>query len=126
MNRNFPCTASVAGILRSLGRSTKLSFFHAEDIGLHYAETLKQRRVRFLLHLDEVKALGLDDKFLRMWEYYLSYCEGTFRERHIGDMQLVLTKHRAEVPLINGVLNAIRLSLSTEATRTLIVSQEKQ
>jgi cyclopropane-fatty-acyl-phospholipid synthase len=95
--------ASVAEILRSLARCTGLSLFHAEDIGLHYAETLKQWRERFMLRLDDVKALGFDERFLRMWEYYLSYCEGAFRERHLGDMQLVLTKQRAAVPLAIGV-----------------------
>ena len=85
-----------------LGRCTGLSLFHAEDIGLHYAETLKQWRERFTLRLEEVKALGFDERFLRMWEYYLSYCDGAFRERHIGDVQLVLTKQRAAVPLVIG------------------------
>ena len=91
--------ASVAEILKSTGRCTRLSFFHAEDIGLHYAETLKLWRERFLLHRDEVKSQGFDERFLRMWEYYLAYCEGAFRERHIGDVQLVLTKQRAGVQL---------------------------
>jgi len=100
--------ASVAEILHSLGRCTGLSLFHAEDIGLHYAETLKHWRERFLLHTEEVKAQGFDERFLRIWEYYLSYCEGAFRERHIGDMQLVLTKQRAAVPLVNGALDKIR------------------
>ena len=90
--------ASVAEILRSLARCTGLSLFHAEDIGLHYAETLKQWRERFTLRLEDVKALGFDERFLRMWEYYLSYCEGAFRERHVGNMQLVLTKQRSAVP----------------------------
>ena len=94
--------ASVAEILHSLRRCTRLSLFHAEDIGLHYAETLKHWRERFLLHTEEVKAQGFDERFQRMWEYYLSYCEGAFRERHIGDVQLVLTKQRAAVPLVIG------------------------
>ena len=100
--------ASVAEILRSLGRCTRLSLFHAEDIGLHYAETLRHWRERFLLHTEEVKAQGFDERFLRMWEYYLSYCEGAFRERHIGDMQLVLTKQRAAVPLVNRAFDGIQ------------------
>ena len=91
--------ASVAEIGKSLGRRTKMSLFHLEDIGLHYAETLKLWRDRFLLHRDEVKAQGFDERFLRMWEYYLCYCEGAFRERHIGDVQLVLTKQRYGVQL---------------------------
>ena len=84
--------ASVAEIAKSLGRCTKMSLFHLEDIGLHYAETLKHWRERFLEHRNEVKAQGFDGRFVRMWEYYLCYCEGAFRERHIGDVQLVLTK----------------------------------
>jgi cyclopropane-fatty-acyl-phospholipid synthase len=103
--------ASVAEILRSLGRCTGLSLFHAEDIGLHYAETLKHWRERFMLRLAEEKAQGFDERFLRMWEYYLSYCEGAFRERHIGDMQLVLTKQRAAVPLVNGAFDRILLAI---------------
>ena len=91
--------ASVAEILKSMGRCTKLSPFHAEDIGLHYAETLKLWRERFLLHREEVKSQGFDERFLRMWEYYLAYCEGAFRERHVGDVQLLLTKQRAAVEL---------------------------
>jgi len=100
--------ASVEEILKSLGRCTELSLFHAEDIGLHYAETLKHWRERFLLHTEDVKAQGFDERFLRMWEYYLSYCEGAFRERHIGDMQLVLTKQRAAVSLVNVALDKIQ------------------
>ncbi len=95
--------ASVAEILRSLARCTGLSLFHAQDIGLHYAETLRNWRERFLLRLDDVRGMGFDERFLRMWEYYLAYCEGAFRERHIGDMQLVLTKQRAAVPFAIGV-----------------------
>ena len=100
--------ASVAEILHSLGRCTRLSLFHAEDIGLHYAETLKHWRERFLLHTEEVKVLGFDERFLRMWEYYLSYCEGAFRERHIGDIHLVLTKQRAAVPMVNRAFDGIQ------------------
>jgi len=91
--------ASVAEIGKSLGRCTKMSLFHLEDIGLHYAETLRQWRERFLQNRDEIKAQGFDERFLRMWEYYLCYCEGAFRERHIGNVQLVLTAQRCGVQL---------------------------
>ena len=64
-----------------------------------------------MLHLDEVKAQGFDGRFLRMWEYYLCYCEGAFRERHIGDVQLVLTKQKAAISLINGAFHEIQSSL---------------
>jgi cyclopropane-fatty-acyl-phospholipid synthase len=84
--------ASVAEILKSLARGTRLAMQHAEDIGLHYARTLAEWRERFHGAIDSVRSLGFDDRFVRMWDYYLAYCEGAFRERHIGDFQLVLTK----------------------------------
>ena len=84
--------ASLSEILRSLGRATTLNLHHLEDIGLHYARTLQCWRSSFLAHLDEVRSQGFDDTFLRMWDYYLAYCEGAFRERYIGDAQLLLAK----------------------------------
>ena len=84
----------MSGILKSLARATSLAMYHFEDIGTHYARTLAAWRDRFKSHLDEVRALGFDERFLRMWDYYLAYCEGAFLERHIGDAQILLTKAR--------------------------------
>jgi cyclopropane-fatty-acyl-phospholipid synthase len=84
--------ASVAAILQSLRRATSLALYHAEDIGAHYARTLREWRRRFLASLDRVRALGFDDRFVRAWEYYLASCEAAFLERQIGDVQLLLTK----------------------------------
>jgi cyclopropane-fatty-acyl-phospholipid synthase len=84
--------ASVSEILRSLARATSLGLYHAEDIGTHYARTLAEWRLRFHKAEEPVRALGFDDRFMRMWDYYLAYCEGAFLERHIGDFQLLLTK----------------------------------
>ena len=85
--------ASIREILNSLVRSTRLSLYHVEDIGLHYAHTLAEWRRRFHESIDEVRALGFDEAFCRMWDYYLAYSEGAFRERHISDVQLMLTKN---------------------------------
>ena len=84
--------ASLRGILDSLARATGLSLFHAEDMGAHYARTLAAWRARFLASIAEVKALGFDDRFMRMWDYYLAFCEAAFFERHISDFQLLLRK----------------------------------
>lgn len=92
---------SVSEILRSLARCTKMSLFHAEDIGSHYAQTLKTWRERFLECLTDVRACGFDERFIHMWEYYFAYCEGAFRERHIGDFQLLLTKNLNSKPLMD-------------------------
>jgi len=80
-------------ILNSLKRATRLTMFHVEDIGQHYALTLAEWRRRFHESIEEVRALGFDEPFCRMWDYYLAFCEGAFRERHISDVQLMLTKN---------------------------------
>jgi cyclopropane-fatty-acyl-phospholipid synthase len=85
--------ASLLGILASLARVTDLSLSHAEDIGLHYVYTLRAWREQFHSALDSVRKLGFDDRFVRMWDFYLAFCEGAFRERYIGDFQLALRKN---------------------------------
>ena len=65
---------------------------HLEDITPHYATTLRLWRERFLARVDDVRAMGFPDSFLRMWEYYLAYCEGAFAERYIGDVQMIFAK----------------------------------
>jgi cyclopropane-fatty-acyl-phospholipid synthase len=84
--------ASLSEILKSLQRCTALNLHHLEDIGLHYAHTLAAWREVFRARRDEVRAQGFDETFLRMWDYYLAYCEGAFAERYIGDAQLLLAK----------------------------------
>lgn len=90
----FPgsCLLSVGSMADAIGRRTDLRQWHCEDFGPHYARTLSVWRERFLGRIDEVRALGYDRRFERMWEYYLSYCEGVFRARHAGVVQLLLTK----------------------------------
>jgi cyclopropane-fatty-acyl-phospholipid synthase len=84
--------ASVVEIMRSLARTTDMRMSHREDIGMHYALTLREWRRRFLDNLAGIRQLGFDEHFLRMWDYYFAYCEAAFLERYIGDVQLVLSK----------------------------------
>ena len=81
---------SNSKFLEKLTRFTQLNVIHLDEIGFHYAQTLKDWRSRFLYELDQVRALGYDEAFIRMWEYYLCYCEGGFAERSIGTSQLLL------------------------------------
>lgn len=83
---------SLTSIATTLTRATDLRIFHLEDIGAHYATTLQHWRQRFLANLDRVQALGFPETFIRMWDYYLCYCEGGFRERAIGTVQVLMTK----------------------------------
>lgn len=90
----FPgsCIPSIAAISRSIARATDLRLYHLEDITDHYARTLRMWRERFFNNIDKVRALGYPETFIRMWEYYLCYCEGGFTERYLGDVQVLLTK----------------------------------
>jgi cyclopropane-fatty-acyl-phospholipid synthase len=86
--------ASVVEIGRSLLRSGQLRVKNAESIGQHYAKTLSLWRERFFRRLAEVRELGFDERFTRMWDFYLGWCEGAFRERYVDAAQIVMTKRR--------------------------------
>ena len=84
--------ASVHGIAHALKRHTHLRIDWMRDIGPHYARTLRCWRERFLAREAEVRRLGFDTRFLRMWEYYLATCEASFAARYLGDVQMVLSR----------------------------------
>jgi len=77
----FPggCLPSVAALSDAIGRTTDMRIFHLEDIGPHYATTLRLWRERFFSNIEQVKQLGYPERFLRMWRSYLCYCEGALR-----------------------------------------------
>jgi cyclopropane-fatty-acyl-phospholipid synthase len=83
---------SLEALAATMGSSSELYIDEVENIGMHYAETLHRWRTRFLDNTSEVRALGFDERFVRMWEFYLAYCEGAFLARYINDLQLVLTR----------------------------------
>jgi cyclopropane-fatty-acyl-phospholipid synthase len=83
---------SIAAMLAAKARSTDLALVHLEDFGPSYARTLHAWRERFLRRRDDARAQGFDERFLRMWEFYLAYCEGGFLERSIGVAHLLLAK----------------------------------
>jgi cyclopropane-fatty-acyl-phospholipid synthase len=83
---------SVARIAESVARMTDMRIFHLEDIGPHYARTLRAWRDRFSARLAGIRSMGYPKEFLRMWEYYFCYCEAGFEERVIGAAQFFFTK----------------------------------
>jgi cyclopropane-fatty-acyl-phospholipid synthase len=86
----FPggCLPSLGAMLDSAGRTSDLRLVHVEDFAPHYAETLRRWRQRFEDSLPEVRRLGYDERFVRLWRYYLCYCQAAFEERYIGVTQL--------------------------------------
>ncbi len=83
---------SIESMVRSMTTTTDLRVVDLEDIGRHYAETLRRWRANLAQNADRVAALGLGSRFERVWHMYLCYCEGAFLERHVSDVQLVLVR----------------------------------
>lgn len=83
---------SVSAMLEAKRRVTDLNLIRFQDFGLSYARTLEVWRKRFLARRADVRRLGFDDAFIRLWEFYLAYCEGGFRERSIGVAHLTFEK----------------------------------
>jgi cyclopropane-fatty-acyl-phospholipid synthase len=90
----FPsgCLPSVAVISRSVARATDMRVLDLEDITAHYSPTLRAWQENFLAAADRLEQLGYDRRFRRLWQLYLSWSEGGFRERRIGDVQVLLAK----------------------------------
>ncbi|MBC8996559.1 MULTISPECIES: cyclopropane-fatty-acyl-phospholipid synthase family protein [unclassified Pseudomonas] len=86
---------SVQKMLEVVSRETDMNLLHMEDFGLHYAKTLRLWHENFRRAHSRLSELGYDDYFLRLWEFYLCYCEGGFLERTIGTAQLLLAKPAA-------------------------------
>ncbi|MEB6677347.1 cyclopropane-fatty-acyl-phospholipid synthase family protein [Acinetobacter haemolyticus] len=81
----IPCIS----VLTQTASEQKLTLKHLEDIGQSYAITIHHWRERFLAAREQVLALGFDDNFIRMWDFYLCYCEGGFKEGVISDVHML-------------------------------------
>ncbi|WP_396652225.1 class I SAM-dependent methyltransferase [Methylophilus medardicus] len=83
---------SNTAMLTSITNASDLRLVDLQDIGLDYATTLRLWRENFFAQLDAVRQLGYSEAFIRMWDFYLSYCEGGFAECALGDVHLLLAK----------------------------------
>jgi cyclopropane-fatty-acyl-phospholipid synthase len=98
---------SVSAMTTSISGASDMKLSHLEDIGPHYARTLSDWRKRFLNRIEELGDLGYSTEFIRMWEYYLSYCEGGFLARRLGTVQFLLCKPECEVPIFSQQLQVV-------------------
>jgi len=85
-------------LVSSVRKNTDMLMVGMQEIGEDYARTLAVWRERFLARLEEVNALGFDEFFVRMWHYYLCYCQGGFEERIIGTAQILFAKPQWRQP----------------------------
>ena len=100
---------SISAMLDAKTRTTDLALVQMEDFGESYARTLEAWRGRFMARLSQVRVQGFDDRFIRMWEFYLAYCEGGFRERSIGVSHLLLAKPDNRRPSLLPQLDAVKV-----------------
>ena len=121
----FPggCLPSHAVIAQHIARDTELQQTHLLDITEDYARTLADWRERFMAALPQVREMGFDERFIRMWEFYLCYCEGGFEERYTGDVQMIFTKplyRPASQAVLLGIAGADDGTLSSREARVAI------
>ena len=92
----FPggCVPSLAVIMQHIAKQTTLQVLDIHSLGDDYVKTLALWHERFEAVLPQVKQLGFDEAFIRMWRYYLLYCQAGFMQRHINDLQILF--HKAE------------------------------
>lgn len=83
---------SITAMAESLTRSTDMMLYQLDDIGTDYARTLRDWRERFFQHESQIRELGYNEAFIRLWEFYLCYCEGGFMERAISTVHLLATR----------------------------------
>jgi cyclopropane-fatty-acyl-phospholipid synthase len=90
----FPgsCIPSVSVLTQASAKAGDLGLIHLEDIGAHYALTLRAWKNNVAAKLPQIKALGYQPEFIRSWDFYLSYCEGGFFERSISVVHLLYAK----------------------------------
>ncbi len=90
----FPgtCIPSTTALLQAASTTGDLRLFHLEEIGPHYATTLRRWRERLLARWEAARGQGRDERFLRTFEYYLASCEAAYAARYLGNVQLLFAK----------------------------------
>lgn len=83
---------STSAMLEAMSQHSDLGLLHLQDIGDSYALTLREWRRRFEDNRQQVLGMGYDERFIRLWRFYLCYCEGGFLERSIGDVQMLFAR----------------------------------
>lgn len=94
----FPggCLITPGAVQQSIARTSDLRLLHLEDMAPHYARTLRLWRDGFFARLEDVRLQGFPESFVRLWDYYLSYCEAAFSERLVGTVQMHFARPRCK------------------------------
>lgn len=95
----FPgsCIPSVTALLAAASKTSDLRLERLEEIGPHYVPTLAAWRANLRARWSTARALGFPEEFLRLWEFYLAYCEGGYAEGQLGDVQMLFARPAARI-----------------------------
>ena len=112
----LPSLSEILPIIERVG----FTVTDVEILRLHYAQTLRHWRNRFMARREEAKAL-YDERFCLMWEYYLAMCEVAFHYQNVAVFQLQLARKQTAVPLTRDYIAAREAALrKREAELTLL------
>ena len=117
---------SLHALVDASYQQSTLTLDHIDNIGLHYAETLAEWRRRFNANAGVVRKMGFDDVFMRVWIYYMTYCEAGFRSQTENCLILVFSRpgNRALVPLSETRGVTQMRSLTTEEVTSWLSDEE--
>ncbi|NQV27381.1 MAG: class I SAM-dependent methyltransferase [Rhodopirellula sp.] len=100
----FPggCLITPKSVLDSVARTTDMRLLHVEDMAPHYGQTVRLWRERFFEQIEKVRLQGFPETFIRLWDFYLSYCEAAFQERLVGTVQMQFAKPRCQTDALQS------------------------
>ncbi|KAL4643622.1 hypothetical protein ACB092_02G105800 [Castanea dentata] len=116
----FPggCLPSLSRITSAMANASRLCVEHAENIGIHYCQTLKCWRKNFMDNQSKILALGFDEKFIRTWQYYFDYCVSGFTSRTLGNYQVVFSRP-SNVAALNNPYQSFHQDLDSVPKREI-------
>ncbi len=121
----FPggCLPSVTALSNAVGRSTDMRMLSQEDITPHYVKTLAFWRREFMSRIDEVRALGYDEPFVRFWHFYLCYCEAAFAERRVHNIHVLYCKPKCKIDPVRDFSQPLGENCSTVNSECSVAPQ---
>lgn len=115
---------AISVLTRVAAESAGLRLVALNDFAPHYAETLRRWRANFERRLDHVRQLGFDERFIRMWRYYLCYCEAAFEERQVNLVQMLLAKRDCRIDNLGSCVPTVHQAKKSSAASRAVLSAE--
>jgi cyclopropane-fatty-acyl-phospholipid synthase len=118
----FPggCLITPKSVLDSVARTTDMRLLHVEDLAPHYGRTVRLWHERFFDQIEQVRLQGFPETFIRLWDFYLSYCEAALHERRAAALCLTDGYGNASLVVVNRSSAVVPTSLIPRIAATRI------